>query len=220
MARVVHFLNPFQQFKKQFEWDQQVNNSYLLGLGWEYASKWQVVKDREKILDQIKQEAQTGILKNLIGSLGELEALKVRLESQAKQEEENLSAFKVHPQYNDIEMEANDLTRRIHQLVNDKISNKRLLEHYEGALKEEVDATSESVTKVYAEAGLRLPEPVTKRIDDVLSFHRQVVANRKDFLKAEIEQIKTKIADSEQQELDLTSKRADLMLILKEHALW
>jgi len=211
------FLNPFQQFKNQFEWDKQVNNSYLLGLGWEYASKWQVLKDRVKILDQIKQEAQTGILKNLIGTLGELEALKVRLDSQAKQEEENLRVFKVHPQYNNIETEANDLTRRIHQLVNDKISNKRLLEHYEAALEEEVDATSESVTKVYAEAGLKIPDLVTKRIDDVLSFHRQVVANRKGFLKAEIERIKTKIADSEQQELDLTLKRADLMLVLKEH---
>jgi uncharacterized protein YydD (DUF2326 family) len=211
------FLNPFQQFKQQSEWDKQVNNSYLLELGWEYASKWQVLKDREKILNQIKQEAQTGILRNLIGSLGELEALKVRLESKAKQEEENLNTFKVHPQYNNIETEANDLTRRIHQLVNDNISDKRLLEHYEDALKEEVDATPESVTKVYAEAELTLPDLVTKRIDDVLSFHRQVVANRKDFLKAEIERIKAKIADSEQQELVLSSKRAELMLILKQH---
>jgi uncharacterized protein YydD (DUF2326 family) len=211
------FLNPFQQFKAQLEWDRQVNNSYLLGLGWEFASKWQVLKDREKILDQIKQESQTGILKDLIGTLGELEALKVRLESKAKQEEENLRTFKVHPQYNNIETEANDLTRRIHQLVNDNISNKRLLEHYEDALKEEVDATPESVTKVYAEAGLKLPYLVTKRIDDVLSFHRQVVANRKDFLKAEIDRIKTKIAYSEQQERDLSSKRAEFMLILKEH---
>jgi len=211
------FLNPFQQFKNQYEWDKQVNNSYLLGLGWEFASKWQELKDKEKILDQIKEAAQTGILKNLIGTLGELEALKVRLESQAKQERENLDTFKVHPNYNNIETEANDLTRRIHQLVNDDISNKRLLEYYEGSLKEEIDATPESVTKVYAEAGLKLPNLVTKRIDDVLSFHRQVVANRKDFLKAEIERIKAKIAEYEQQKHDLSSKRAELMLILKEH---
>ncbi len=211
------FLDPFQHFKNQSEWDKQVNNSYLLGLGWEYASKWQDLKDRGKLLDQIKEAAQTGILKNLIGTIGELEALKVRLESQAKEEEENLRIFKVHPQYNNIEIESNEFTKRIHQLVNDNISNKRLLKYYEDAIKEEIDAAPESVAMVYAEAGLKLPDLVTKRIDDVLSFHRQVVANRKNFLKAEMERIEAQIINNEQQVLDLSSKRTELMLILKEH---
>lgn len=211
------FLNPFQQYKTQLEWDIQVNNTYLLGLGWEFSSKWQVLKDRVKILAQIKQEAQTGILASFMGTLGELDALKVRIEAQAKQEGEQLKSFRVHPQYSKIETDANDLTRRIHELVNENISDKRLLEHYEASLKEEVDAKPESVTKVYEEAGLTLPDLVTKRLDDVLSFHKQVVANRKDFLKAEIEKIKNNIARREQQKQELSSKKAELMLVLQEH---
>lgn len=211
------FLNPFQQYKNQLEWDIQVNNTYLLGLGWEFSSKWQVLKDRVKILAQIKQEAQTGILASFMGTLGELEALKVRREEQAKQEGEQLKSFRVHPQYSKIETDANDLTRRIHELINENISDKRLLEHYEESLKEEVDAKPESVTKVYEEAGLTLPDLVTKRLDDVLSFHKQIVANRKDFLKAEIEKIKNNIARREQQKQELSSKKAELMLVLQEH---
>lgn len=93
------FLNPFQQYKNQLEWDKQINNAFLLELGWEYASKWQVLKDRVKVLAQIKQEAQSGLLANLIGTAGELEALKIRSEAQVKQEEEHLKNFKVYPQY-------------------------------------------------------------------------------------------------------------------------
>lgn len=211
------FLNPFQQFKNQREWDIQVNNAYLLGLGWELPSKWQVLKDRVKILDQIKQEAQSGILADFMGTLGEIEALKVRIEAQAKQESEQLKSFRVHPQYSKIEMDANDLTRGIHELINENISAKMLLEHYEASLNEEVDAKPESVTKVYEEAGLTLPALVTKRLDDVLSFHKQVVANRKDFLKAEIEKIKASIATREQQKQELSSKKVELMLVLQEH---
>ncbi len=211
------FLNPFQQYKNQHEWDIQVNNAYLLGLGWEFSSKWQVLKDRVKILAQIKQEAQTGILASFMGTLGELEALKVRSEEQAKQEGEQLKSFRVHPQYNKIETDANDLTRRIHELINENISDKRLLEYYEASLKEEVDARPESVTKVYEEAGLTLPDLVTKRLDDVLSFHKQVVANRKDFLKIEIENIKSKIAGREQLKQELSSKKVELLLVLQEH---
>lgn len=211
------FLNPFQQYKSQLEWDKQVNNTFLLDLGWEYASKWQVIKDRMKVLTQIKQEAQSGLLANLMGTTGETEALKIRLEAQVRQEEEHLNSFKVHPQYSKIEREANELTNKIHKLVNLNISDKRVLEYYEASLKEEVDAKSESVINIYQEAGVILPGSVTKRLEDVLSFHKQVVTNRKDFLTSEMERIKNAIARREQEKQSLSTERVELMQILQKH---
>jgi len=211
------FLNPFQQYKNQMEWDIQANNAYLLGLGWEYASKWQILKDRDKVLAQIKLEAQTGMLAEMMGSVGELDASKIRIEDQAKHEQANLKTFKVHPQYSKIESDANELTQEIHGLINANINDKRLLERYESSLKGEVEADPEVVKKVYGEAGIVLSDSVVKRLDDVLSFHEQVVANRKDFLHAEMERLKQNVAKREQQKQDLSNKRAELMGILQEH---
>lgn len=211
------FLNPFQQNKAQLEWDKQLNNAFLLGLGWEYASKLQVLKDRVKVLELIKQEAKTGIFSTLIGTIGELEALKVRLESQVRKEEEQLANFRVHPQYNNIVNDANDLTYKIHESVNQNISDKRLLEYYEESLKDEIDAAPESVTNIYQEAGIILPGLVKKRLEDVMAFHKQVVINRKEFLISEIERNKNEIANREQIIHDLSSQRAELMLILQKH---
>jgi len=211
------FLNPFQQYKAQNEWDIQVANSYLLGLGWEYASKWQVIKDRNKVLVQIKQEATTGIISNLMGNIGELEALKIRLEAHVKQEKDNLDNFKIHLQYRQIEEDANNITKVIHEKVNQNIDDKRLLDHYEASLKEEIDAKPEQITKVYREAGLILSEDVTKKIDEVLAFHKKIVFNRKEFLGSEIERIKQRIIQKEQEIQALTSKRAELMHTLRTH---
>lgn len=211
------FLNPFQQYKAQLEWDQQVNNSFLLGLGWEYASKWQVLKDRVKVLAQIKQEATAGLISHMMGNIGELESLKIRLEAQVNQEKGNLDDFKVHPQYHQIEEDANRLTKAIHEYVNQNIDDKRLLEHYESSLKEEVDAQPEKVTKIYEEAGLVLPNNVTKKINEVLSFHKRVVLNRKEFLSSEIEKLKQKIVQREEQTKVFSSKRVELMLTLRSH---
>jgi len=211
------FLNPFQQYKKQSEWDIQVNNSYLLGLDWEYALKWQVLKDRVKILTQIKQEAQTELLTDIMGSIGELEATKIRLEAQVKQQEENLKSFRVHPQYLELEADANNFTKQIHDLVNANINDKRIFEYYELSLKEEVDANPELVKKIYDEAGISLPGVAFKRIESVLAFHKQVVLNRKDFLKAEMEKIKNNIAQIEQKKQELSTKRAELMSVLQKH---
>jgi len=211
------FLNPFQQYKNQLEWDIQVNNSYLLGLGWQYASKWQVLKDREKVLAQIKQEATTGIISNLMGNIGELEALKIRLDSQVKQEKEHLDNFKVHPQYNQIEKDANRLTKTIHENVNQNIDDKRLLEHYEESLIEEKDAKPEHLKRVYQEAGFVFSEKITRKIEEVLAFHKKVVTNRKEFLSSEIEKINQNIGQREQEIKNLTLKRAELMQALRTH---
>lgn len=211
------FLNPFQQYKAQLEWDQQVNNSFLLGLGWEYASKWQVLKDRVKVLAQIKQEATAGLISHMMGSIGELESLKIRLDAQVRQEKENLDDFKVHPQYHQIEEDANRLTKAIHESVNQNMDDKRLLEHYESSLKEEIDAQPEKVTKIYEEAGLVLPNNVTKKMNDVLSFHKRVVLNRKEFLNSEIEKLKQRIVQREEQTKLFSSKRVELMLTLRSH---
>lgn len=106
------------------------------------------------------------------------------------------------------------MTQKIHELVNLVINNKRLLEHYEASLKDEIEAKPESVTKIYQEAGLVLPDSITKRLEDVLTFHRQVVTNRKEFLKTEMDRIKNDIEKRKQEEQNLSSRRTELMQIL------
>jgi len=105
-----------------------------------------------------------------MGSIGELEAVKIRLQDQASRGEEQLSNFKIYPEYKTIENEANELTNKIHNLVNQNVSDSLLIQHYESNLKEEVEAQPEIVTNMYKEAGILLPDTLTKRIDDVISF--------------------------------------------------
>lgn len=211
------FLTPFQQYKSQLEWDIQVNNAYLLGLGWEYAAQWQILKDRQKIIDQIKQEAETGIISNLMGNIGELESLKIRLEDKANKEKTELKEFKVHQQYKQIQDDVNEITRSIHDIVNLNIDDRRLLEHYESSLKEEIDAKPEQVTRVYEEAGFIFSEKVSKAINEVLDFHKKIVSNRKEFLTSELKRIERDINKREDDTKQLTSKRAELMYVLQTH---
>lgn len=211
------FLSPFQHNKKQQLWNMQVNNAFLLGLGWEFASKLKVLKDREKIVKQIKEEARSGLLFNMMGSIGELEATKIRLEEQVKKGEEQLASFKVHPQYKELEKNANTLTDQIHELINANVNDKRLLGYYEASLKEEAEVKQDIVKRIYKEAGVTFPDATTKKLDDVLLFHQQVIKNRKDFLYTEIERLKNAISGREQKVNDLTNQRADMMVVLQKH---
>ncbi len=211
------FLNPFQHNKNQREWDMQVNNAFLLGLNWKYASKLQVLKDRKKVIDQIKIEAKSGILSALMGTIGELEANMIRLEDQIKSEAMQLSSFRVYPQYAEIESESNDLTKKITELTNENVLDKNFLHNYKKSLTDETDIEEELIRKIYSDAGLYFPENVTKRIEDVLEFHKKVIKNRKDFLGIEIKRLQEKIISREKEKEDIDKKRSKLMGILKNH---
>ena len=100
------YSQPFEFFRKQPTVSKQILNTYLLGLSNQDAADFQRLKDRAQTLLQLKKlTTETGTAKEFLGSLGELEALKVRLEGQTKKENEELLSFRVHPQYEEISKE-------------------------------------------------------------------------------------------------------------------
>ena len=186
-------------------------------LDWTYASKWQILKDRKKILNQLKTEAESGLLKDMHGSIGELEAEKIRLENDVNTQQEQLTSFKVHPQYDKIETDANKITKLIHEHVNENITDKNLLENYKDSLNNEKEADSDHIEKVYKEAGILIPNLVKKKLDDVKKFHENIVINRKDFLNSELLEIQARITKRQSDIRILSEKRTDLLNILRKH---
>lgn len=211
------YAKPFEYFRSQPPWQIQVYNSYLLGLSWEYARDWQLLKDKEDDLGALKSASKKGIFDELVGTVGELEALKLRLSSKLKAEEGQLASFKVHPKYKEIEEDANSLTGKIHELLNANISATRTLKMYEESLKSETSASSTEVEQVYKEAGLVLPDRVTKSLNEVLSFHQTVTKNRASFISDEISKLRRSIKAREDQVAAYSDKRAALLEVLKTH---
>lgn len=211
------FSTPFEHHRKQVEWDKQVNNAFLLGLAWEDASDLQVLKDRKKELEEFKRAARTGVVKEVIGSLGDLEARKVRLKTQAEHEASQLDSFKVHPQYRQIQTDANVQTKEIHELVNANTIDKRRLELYANSLVEEHSDGRVSVERVYQEAGIALPGLTLRRLEEVREFHDNVVENRRTFLATEIARLKRQIAKRDSLIESKTEKRASVLEVLRTH---
>ena len=211
------FDNPFQHFPRQYTWDMQVNNAFLLNLRWEYAQHWQVLKDREEDLKKLQQMARAGSLPALLGTEGELEATRVRLDEQIAEQRVQLETFQVHPQYYQIQQRANTLTELIHNLSNDNVFNRRMVELYEENLQQEQPAASRLVEDVYTEAGIVLPDLVTKRLNDVEEFHRRVMTNRRNFLENEINRLQQEIRRNNDQVQQYSEQRSELLEVLSSH---
>ena len=211
------FASPFLHYRTQQEWDKQLNNAFLLGLEWEHAGRLQELKDEENLLNGLRRAAREGLLEGMIGTLGTLEAERARLESEIRGRSESLSSFRVHPQYEEIEREANDLTSAIQQLSNANLADRRLADLYRTSLEEDQAPDAEEVLEVYQAVGVAMPELVRRRLDEVEDFHRQILTNRGAYLESEIQRIETNRNQRELQTRARIEKRAQLLEVLHAH---
>jgi uncharacterized protein YydD (DUF2326 family) len=154
---------------------------------------------------------------DIIGSLGELETKKLRVKSKVEATKSQLSAFQVHPQYKDIETEANSITQQVHELINQTISLKRRLDAYKKNIKEDEDVSTDDIKTVYEKAGLEIPNMVVKRLDDAVNFHKEVIKNRTDYLIEEVKSLENKLIETEATIESLSKRKTELMNILNTH---
>ena len=211
------FTTPFEHHRKQVEWDKQINNAFLLGLAWDDASDLQLLKDRKKGLDSLKKAAKSGVVKGFIGSLGELEARRVRLQKKADQDSANLASFKVHPQYENIRILANQLTEEIHDAANKNVMDQRMLSLYEKSLAEEDVPVPNAIEKLYADAGVALPGVTLRRIEEVQAFHHDIIQNRRGYLASEVSRLKREVMAREETIKAKSDQRSSVMAVLQSH---
>jgi uncharacterized protein YydD (DUF2326 family) len=214
------FSTPFEYFRKQPEWQKQVFNTFLLGLAWEDASDWQGIKEQEKLLDSLKRlksTNQVGVATRVLGSLGELEAARVRVEQQLQRRRDALSNFRVHPQYNELQQEADFLTTEIHEITNENLFNRQLLTFYQSSLEQENEPSQSDVIRLYESAGIELPSLVSRRLEEVEVFHHQIIENRREFLSMEVKHLRRTVVELDNIIRRKTEQRASRLEVLQNH---
>ena len=211
------FVSPFAHIMRQSEKFRQVSNAFLLGLSWEQSSQLNELKDEQGALNRLRQAARRGLLEGAVGSIGNLEAERARLDLMRREQAERLDSFRVHPNYRDIEEEVNELTSSCHKLVNTNQSDGRLLNLYHQAIEVEQEPDTDEVLRIYQEVGAVMPNLVAHRLEEVREFHLQIVDNRREYLQAEIQRIERARQQRELQISEAVERRARLLSVLATH---
>jgi uncharacterized protein YydD (DUF2326 family) len=211
------FVTPQQQSAKQLVWDQQVAVSFLLGLDWTIPRDWQRVREREKALQALKQAASQGVLGDVIGKAADLRTELTLAEDRCRQVRERVTAFRVLPEYHEIEREASGLTRRLNDLADANVLDRRFLEQLETNVRAETPPPVTDLERMYGEVGVALPGVTVRRFDEVRAFHDSVIANRKSYLQQETEETRRRIASRDEEKNQLDARRAAVMGVLQTH---
>ncbi len=216
-ARREFDIEPYEFMAKQAAWNRNVQSAYLLGLNWEPASQLQVLKERKDLLKKVNKGIKDGIIRGPQGRLSEMESKRVRLDQDIGSLEQQLKDFKVHPDYRQVEGQATALTGDLQRLRREGYRLRNTLRHYEDSLTSEIEPSEGSVLTLYESAQVELPELITKRVDEVELFHRQVIHNRTDFLREECNSLRAKIVANELEEAKVGQERAQALSIIDSY---
>ena len=208
---------PFQNNSRQLTWDVQVNNAYLLGLDWSLASKKQVLRDRASAQQILKKKTVEATIGEVIGGEADMESVRIRLADDIKKQKELIDTFRVHDMYHSLEADADKMTEMTRDMRSQNISDKRILDLYRASIVEETDADPAEVAQTYKNVGLLFPDAVTKRLEDVRQFHKDIVRNRRDYLGSEIDRLSDLVRKRDQEIQEIGIKKARIMKILDSH---
>lgn len=210
------FNAPELQAAQQQRWDWQVHLSFLLGLDWRLPHELHKVRQRERMLKELKKAAKGGALGAMIGTSSELRSLHVTTSDRATRLREQLDRFEVVESYKELSAEAAQAKAQIQAIARRAVSLRETVAYLRNALEGETSAPLLDVATLYEAVGAELPGAVIKRrMEQVEAFRQSVLANRRSHLAGEIAEAEGEIAEGERRSQELDRKRSGILTVLR-----
>lgn len=209
--------DPMRSNDKQQLGAAQIAVSYLVGLDWSLAQEWERVRDTEKGIRELKRIVGQGLLRDVLDTAASLRSKVVVAEEKLARTAKSLSTFRVHEQYDHIEREAAELSRRLAALSDDNTLDRTYADELEAAMAAETAPSHSALEQLYAEVGIVLPHTVLQRYDDVVAFHSSVVRNRRSYLESELATVRARMEERKVEREAVDRRRSDLLALLKSH---
>jgi uncharacterized protein YydD (DUF2326 family) len=206
------YLDAFTTSRQIRSWQKQVYNAFLVGLNWRHAAEWQLLKDQE---NQVKIPAPESAAHKR-ANLASLENERARLVSDQLRLKQQVTTFHVVPEYAAIEEETRQITSRMRDLVNESAILSQMIARYEEQMSAESPGELDRVREIFSEAGLLFPDRVDRELSEVIRFHNDVTAHRREYLHNEITRLRSRSSEIKDELTLLDSQRADKIHLLND----
>lgn len=126
----------------------------------------------------------------------ELVLERTALKNEADEWRQRISGFRILEDPNSLVARADQLTAQISRLRDEAVVDRRMRELYVSSLSETQDADADAlpVEELFSAAGAILADGFKRQASEVRDFHAALLANRRSFLRGEIESLDARIA--------------------------
>lgn len=186
--------DPLKVIAQQSATSSREHVAFLLGLDWEVIHELSAVKKGLEQLKAITAASREGLVATLRPE-DELVLERSSLKNEADEWRQRISGFRILEDPNSLVARADRLTARISLLRDEAVVDRRMRELYVSSLSETQgdDTGALPVEELFSAAGAILADGFKRRASDVRNFHTALLANRRLFLRDEIEQLDERI---------------------------
>lgn len=179
--------------KRETPFASLVVNSYLLGLDLPFVvRKNEIKKEKDNTNKQLATQKKDVVYQEYFGNPSTVDVQVRFYETKIAELKKNIDALNVAEDYYDIQRQANAIQRLLQEERNDLVIVRNQLENLRKSLEQHEDISVDKVNALYQEVNIHLPAQVSQRIEDVLRFHSQLMANRRERVEKEIARLVTR----------------------------
>ena len=213
------FLDPIKYLSSEIGKEIELNQYHFFLLGIDNTllcrnyDAQQGVSERNTAIREVKRLVENHYqidIKNVDSEIN-------RLERRIKKIKKIIESFQLAEQYDDVEAQANLLTRQIKELSAQNFWDNKKIETYQESyeLKDILDTRKiNQIKKLYNEASLLLGEKIGKPLVEAIQFRKQLALSREEFLSDEINALQTEIERRREKIKKWDEERAKLFLFL------
>lgn len=196
--------------------EASANIAYLLGLDWQLASKYREISAREATRRKLTQASKDPIWGKIVGRSSELRGQISVVQQRISELEVQVQSFKVVPEYERLQRQADALGRSIRSMRSEDIVDRRNLEDLEHAMGDVFDPQVDYLESVYEELGVSLNGAIHQRFEAVDSFHRSVIRNRRTYLQEQAASLRVRLEQRERDRIRLGEQQASILQAINE----
>lgn len=203
---------------KETDYSKLLNNCYLLGLDTGLIIKKKELREKQNASIATEKAIKNDpVFRQYYLGKHDAEIDVADLQYRISELVKTIDTFKISNNYHEIEVEADEKSYQKKQYENRRVIISNNIKNIEEALQETATVKDENLLKVYEAANVEIPDMVKRNIDDVLRFHRDLIENRNDRLRRELNRYKADLKEIDSQIAELGLQMDELLDFLNTH---
>ena len=203
---------------KESDYSKLLNNCYLLGLDTSLIVSKKELREKQQASSATEKAIKNDpVFRQYYLGKNDVEIDVADLQYRISELEKKIDTFKISNNYHELEVEADEKSYQKKQYENRRVIISNNIKNIEEALQETANVKDEKLLKVYEAANVEIPDMVKRSIDDVLRFHRDLIGNRNDRLRKELNKHRADLKEVDHKIAELGMQMDELLDFLNTH---
>lgn len=173
------YVNYDKFVKKEQEYSQLLNNSFLLGLEIELVTEKKRLRSKFNTTKDLKNSIEKDpIIREHFSNNEDTEIEILDLEDQISRLENEVAEFKISNNYHEIEKDADEKSYYLKELDNRRVLINNSIKSIDKSLEIKPDLSDKKVIDLYNQSIVEVPEMVVKKIEEAVIFQTNLLKNR------------------------------------------